>query len=203
MKQRITREQQRSRERKGNATEVERQLARALAPAVIADALASLSHEVWTQRLFPPPSSPSLASSNRHAPECASRSLSERPALKRSGMTSRLAAHDELMRIHLPRRNDMRCTTPFHNALSSAHWCVALVFLASTASANDAAPSNGANAPAPERHGSAFVDPLGFLLFGPRLGVELGAGQVSGGIYGRWFNPGVLAHTLFLGAGDE
>jgi hypothetical protein len=47
------------------------------------------------------------------------------------------------------------------------------------------------------------VDPLGFALFGPRLGVEGGAGHFSGAVYGRWFNPGLLAHELFLNAGDS
>jgi hypothetical protein len=49
-----------------------------------------------------------------------------------------------------------------------------------------------------EHHGSVFVDPLGFLLFGPRLGVEVGAEHVAGAVYGRWFNAGYLAHGMFL-----
>jgi hypothetical protein len=84
-----------------------------------------------------------------------------------------------------------------------AHLSAALMFLAAAASANEETRPNGANASQSERHGSAYVDPLGFLLFGPRVGVEVGAGQVSGGIYGRWFSPGVLAHSLFLASGDE
>lgn len=71
------------------------------------------------------------------------------------------------------------------------------------AGATDEAKANEERATAPERHGSAFVDPLGFLLFGPRVGVELGSGHVSGALYGRWLSGGVLAHTLFLGSGDE
>jgi hypothetical protein len=66
------------------------------------------------------------------------------------------------------------------------------------AKATDAAP-----AAKPQHHGSAFVDPLGFALFGPRLGVEIGAGHVSGALQARWFNPGLLAHSLFLHEGDE
>lgn len=58
-------------------------------------------------------------------------------------------------------------------------------------------------APAEERHGSVFVDPLGFLLFGPRVGVELGKAQWSGALYGRWFSPGVLANELFLESNDS
>jgi len=53
------------------------------------------------------------------------------------------------------------------------------------------------------RHGSAFVDPLGFALFGPRLGVELGGGRLSVAASARWFNAGLLARSLFLGTGDE
>jgi len=55
----------------------------------------------------------------------------------------------------------------------------------------------------PARHGSAFVDPLGFALFGPRLGLELGAGHISGAAHARWFNQGVLSRSLFLNEGDE
>jgi hypothetical protein len=51
-------------------------------------------------------------------------------------------------------------------------------------------------------HGSAFVDPLGFLLFGPTLGVEAGSGHFSATLYGRWLSSGVLAHSLFLNDND-
>lgn len=47
------------------------------------------------------------------------------------------------------------------------------------------------------RHGAVFVDPLGFLLFGPTLGVELAVGPISATVYGRWFNAGILANQLF------
>jgi hypothetical protein len=54
-----------------------------------------------------------------------------------------------------------------------------------------------------ERHGSAFVDPLGFALFGPRLGVEAGAGHFSGALSARWFNAGLLSHSLFAKGDDK
>jgi hypothetical protein len=52
-------------------------------------------------------------------------------------------------------------------------------------------------------HGSVFVDPLGFVFFGPTFGAELGIGKVSALVYGRWFNEGVLAQGLFLKASDR
>jgi len=54
-----------------------------------------------------------------------------------------------------------------------------------------------------DRHGSVFVDPLGFALFGPRLGVEAGAGHFSGALHARWFNAGVLSHSLFEKGDDK
>jgi hypothetical protein len=54
-----------------------------------------------------------------------------------------------------------------------------------------------------QRHGSVFVDPLGFALFGPRLGVEVGAGHFSGALHARWFNAGALAHSLFEKGDDK
>jgi hypothetical protein len=51
--------------------------------------------------------------------------------------------------------------------------------------------------------GSVFVDPLGFALFGPRLGVEVGHRHISAALYGRWFSPGLLGHSLFLKTDDE
>src|SRR5262249_15725626 len=60
-----------------------------------------------------------------------------------------------------------------------------------------------AEEPASERHGSAFVDPLGFLMFGPRLGVEAGGAHFPGGALRRWVDPGVLGRSLFLNAGDS
>ena len=52
-------------------------------------------------------------------------------------------------------------------------------------------------------HGSGFVDPLGFLLFGPRIGVELGTGHIAGALYGRWFDGGLLSRSLFLKQNDK
>ena len=54
-----------------------------------------------------------------------------------------------------------------------------------------------------DRHGSVFVDPLGFALFGPRLGLEAGTGHFSGALTARWFNAGLLAHSLFAKGDDE
>jgi len=55
----------------------------------------------------------------------------------------------------------------------------------------------------PIRHGSIFVDPLGLALFGPRVGVEVGAEHISGVVYGRWMNEGLLSHSLFLNSGGK
>ena len=73
--------------------------------------------------------------------------------------------------------------------------------LASPARADEATPS--AESMPSARHGSAFVDPLGFLLFGPRLGVEAGTGQVTGALYGRWFDGGLLSRSMFLKTNDK
>jgi hypothetical protein len=56
---------------------------------------------------------------------------------------------------------------------------------------------------APERHGAVFVDPLGFLMFGGRIGVEAGGDRVTGAIYGRWFDAGLLSRSLFLNDGES
>jgi hypothetical protein len=65
------------------------------------------------------------------------------------------------------------------------------------------AQAEGAADSTPAKHGSVFADPLGFVLFGPRIGVELGTDQDSVAIYGRWMNEGVLSHSLFLDNGDR
>jgi len=52
-------------------------------------------------------------------------------------------------------------------------------------------------------HGSVFVDPLGFLLFGPRLGVEVGFDHLAFAATARWFNAGLLSRVLFLNQGDS
>jgi hypothetical protein len=54
-----------------------------------------------------------------------------------------------------------------------------------------------------EWDGSVFADPLGFAFFGPRIGVEVGHRHLSGALYGRWFNPGLLGQSLFLKDNDE
>jgi hypothetical protein len=64
----------------------------------------------------------------------------------------------------------------------------------------EAAPSRAESV---DRHGSVFVDPLGFALFGPRLGLEAGAGHFSGALTARWFNAGLLARSLFAKGDDE
>jgi hypothetical protein len=73
------------------------------------------------------------------------------------------------------------------------------------ARADEPAPpvASAGNSAAPERHGSVFVDPLGLLMFGPRVGVEAGTPHVTGGLYGRWFSPGLLGRSLFLNEGQN
>jgi hypothetical protein len=79
-----------------------------------------------------------------------------------------------------------------------------LVVGARNASATEPPPAAGLQGRAtPERHGSAFVDPLGFLMFGPRIGVDAGGARLTGGVYGRWFDPGLLGKSLFLGDGES
>ena len=67
------------------------------------------------------------------------------------------------------------------------------------AASDDPAPAAAAKSqPTAAHHGSAFIDPLGFLLFGPTLGAEIGSDKVSGTAYVRWFNMGLLSQALFL-----
>ena len=49
-------------------------------------------------------------------------------------------------------------------------------------------------------NGSVFVDPLGFLLFGPTVGAEIGLGQYSILAYGRWLDGGLLTKSTFESA---
>lgn len=51
--------------------------------------------------------------------------------------------------------------------------------------------------------GSVFVDPLGFLLFGPTTGVELGSSHWTATVYGRWFNAGLLSRAFFLNRAEN
>ncbi len=80
-----------------------------------------------------------------------------------------------------------------------------LTFVLTTrrAVADESPPVAGAkSSAAPEHHGSAYVDPLGFLMFGPRIGVDAGGTHFTGGVYGRWFDPGLLGRSLFLKDGQ-
>src|SRR5262245_53546309 len=54
-----------------------------------------------------------------------------------------------------------------------------------------------------DRHGAVFVDPLGFLMFGARIGVEAGGSRITGALYARWFDAAVLSHNLFLKNGES
>ena len=83
----------------------------------------------------------------------------------------------------------------------SALLVLAFTIIAPAARADEAQPP--ANATPNARHGSAFVDPLGFLLFGPRIGVEAGTGQMTGALYGRWFDSGLLSRSMFLKTNDK
>lgn len=94
--------------------------------------------------------------------------------------------------------------------LSLASFCAVVVSAQlALAEESESAPAAGerkaeaAHADAAERHGSAFVDPLGFAVFGPRLGVEAGAGHLSVALQARWFNAGLLAHSLFAKGDDK
>jgi hypothetical protein len=66
-------------------------------------------------------------------------------------------------------------------------------------------PAPGASSPAAASPalGAAFVDPLGFLLFGPTLGAELALGQFSVVAYGRWLDVGMLARSMFESGNDK
>lgn len=78
---------------------------------------------------------------------------------------------------------------------------VLLALATSRAHAQDAAPAEApASQPAPA--GAVFVDPVGFLLFGPTLGAELSLGQYSVVAYGRWLDAGLVARSLFESSTD-
>lgn len=75
---------------------------------------------------------------------------------------------------------------------------LAVALLALTLAAMPRA-SEAADAELVTRHGSVMVDPLGFVLLGPTVGVEVAPSQaVSVMIYGRWLDAGVVARSLFL-----
>jgi hypothetical protein len=69
--------------------------------------------------------------------------------------------------------------------------------------ARDALGEQVARSDTPAHHGSAFVDPLGFALFGPRIGAEAGGNHICGALYARWFSPGLLSHSLFLHSNES
>jgi len=78
------------------------------------------------------------------------------------------------------------------------------------ARADEAADTSAPVAPpeaAAPANGSVFVDPVGFLLFGPTFGAELGVGpglgQYSVVAYGRWLDAGLLAKSLFESSTDK
>jgi hypothetical protein len=81
----------------------------------------------------------------------------------------------------------------------------ALVLVTRTARAAEmeAPAASAGSSKAAEHHGSAFVDPLGLLMFGPRVGVEAGTSHITAGVYGRWFSPGLLGRSLFLNDGES
>jgi len=85
-----------------------------------------------------------------------------------------------------------------------ASTCVTGVAVAEeTEPAPSAAPTVESASSSAVHHGSVFADPLGFLLFGPTLGVEVGANRLSATLYGRWLNAGVLAKSMFLEGADS
>ena len=59
------------------------------------------------------------------------------------------------------------------------------------------------NEAASKHRGGVFVDPLGFLIFGPTVGLEYGFERFSLLAYGRWLNAGLLAKSLFLNENER
>jgi hypothetical protein len=51
--------------------------------------------------------------------------------------------------------------------------------------------------------GSFALDPAGFLLFGPTVSLEFGSGRWAASGMFRWFDPGLLAHALFLKSSNQ
>ncbi len=82
---------------------------------------------------------------------------------------------------------------------------------ATSASAESLSPSKAADTPATPSaraeedhlHGGVFLDPLGLLLFGPRLGVEFGGEQFAVAASARWFSGGALSKSLFPGQNES
>ena len=78
------------------------------------------------------------------------------------------------------------------------------IVLPTRAAAADGPPTAAAETRSgPARRGSVLIDPLGFVMFGPRIGVETGGAHLTGGVYGRWFDAGLLGRSLFLNDGDS
>jgi hypothetical protein len=88
-------------------------------------------------------------------------------------------------------------------ARSCAVACVFLALAANRVQAQDAAPAEAAQTPAAPANGAVFVDPAGFVLFGPTLGAEVALGRYSLVAYGRWLNAGLMAKSLFESATDK
>jgi hypothetical protein len=91
-------------------------------------------------------------------------------------------------------------------SIAAIRFCaIASAFLALAATPARAEASSPAEAPIPQAApaGAVFVDPVGFLIFGPTLGAEIGLGQYSVVAYGRWLNAGVLARSLFESSTDK
>lgn len=79
----------------------------------------------------------------------------------------------------------------------------ACLLFSGSARADDPAPSPAPAVGDEPARGAIFVDPLGFLLFGPTLSAEVGFDQYSVVAYGRWLNAGLLARALFESSTDK
>lgn|GEM_PF-1705277 len=106
------------------------------------------------------------------------------------------------VRSRLSPRAGQRTAIALLVAIASS--CVTAAAAADESEAAGRPPASVEAAPAPAvHHGSVFVDPLGFLLFGPTVGVEVAANRFSATLYGRWLSAGVLANKLFLEGADS
>ena len=105
-----------------------------------------------------------------------------------------------------PLRSSETHSTDLPRHLFGALLLLAVALFAPHAAASDDVPSTepaSSSAAKSAHHGSVFIDPLGFLLFGPTLGVEFGSNKISATLYGRWLDAGVASRSLFLGAGEQ
>jgi hypothetical protein len=122
-------------------------------------------------------------------------------AQSRGSMNSKL----EMRHTQRNNRNFLRAVTALRAGCVGI-LLVNLVLVRTAAGATEDKPAaqvDPANDKAQVRHGSLFVDPLGLALFGPRVGVEVGAEHVAAAVYGRWMNEGLLSHSIFLNSGDK